>query len=93
VAAATFPDVKNERIFGFSEKLSFNNVLDILRKEYPNRTFPENFDKSVKWHTIPQRERAEELLKRLGRPGWTSLEESVKMNVPADGPVAGFGNL
>jgi hypothetical protein len=74
--------VQSERIFAFGGEFSFDKALDIFRKHYPERQFVENFSQDHAWHTIPQRERAEELLKRLGRPGWVQLEQTVLDNVP-----------
>ncbi|EXM14662.1 hypothetical protein RAB80_017328 [Fusarium oxysporum f. sp. vasinfectum] len=81
VAAAILPDVKSERIFGFAEPFCWDDVLEILRKQCPNRTFQENFA-GVPFPAvvIKPRDRAEELLKRLGKPGWTSLADMVWMN-------------
>ena len=81
VAAAILPDVKGERIFGFAVPFCWDDVLDILRKQCPDRTFQGNFA-GVPFPnvTIKPRERAEELLKRLGKPGFTSLAEMVLSN-------------
>lgn len=81
VAAAILPDVKSERIFGFAEPFCWDDVLEILRKQCPNRTFQENFA-GVPFPAIviKPRDRAEELLKRLGKPGWTSLTDMVWLN-------------
>lgn len=82
VAGATFPDVQDERIFAFGGVWSANKTLEVLRRRFPDKQFPEDFAKDEVWHTIPQRERAEELLKRFGQPGWRSLEETVLDNSP-----------
>ncbi|PNP77063.1 hypothetical protein FNYG_09676 [Fusarium nygamai] len=81
VAAAVFDHVKEQRIFGFAGRFSWDAVLDILRKNFPNRTFPENFSGGEDPNEIEPRDKAEQLLKDLGRPGWTSLEESILSNV------------
>ncbi|WQF84480.1 Putative NAD-dependent epimerase/dehydratase, NAD(P)-binding domain superfamily [Colletotrichum destructivum] len=81
VAAAILPDVKSERVFGFAEPFCWDDVLEILRKQHPNKKFHENFA-GVPYPdiVIKPRDRAEELLKRLGKPGWTSLADSLRLN-------------
>ncbi|KAM0231263.1 hypothetical protein ACHAPO_008642 [Fusarium lateritium] len=81
VAAAIFEHVKDQRIFAFAGRFSWDQVLDILRKHYPQKTFPENFLSGEDANEIEPRDKAEQLLKDLGRPGWTSLEDSIIANV------------
>ncbi|QPC62863.1 hypothetical protein HYE67_005094 [Fusarium culmorum] len=81
VAAAIFDHVKDQRIFGFAGRFNWNQVLDILRKHYPEKTFPENFADGEDANEIEPRDKAEQLLKDLGRPGWTSLEDAIIANV------------
>ncbi|KAE8447770.1 hypothetical protein EG329_010164 [Mollisiaceae sp. DMI_Dod_QoI] len=79
VAALTNPDVKNERIYAFAEPFNTNDLLQIFRKIQPDKTFPENFvDDNVRDLSKVKNERAIELLKTFGQPGFTSLEESIK---------------
>lgn len=80
VAAGIHPGVTSERIFAFAESVNGDMVLDILRKTYPEKTFPENFQGGHDLTKVVPRERAEELLRDMGRDGWTSLEESVRRN-------------
>ncbi|GKT40502.1 aldehyde reductase 2 [Colletotrichum spaethianum] len=80
VAAAILPDVKGERIFGFGNPFCWDDILEILRKQFPNRKFHDKFAGEPYPAVIKPRDRAEQLLKRLGRPGWTSLEDSLRMN-------------
>ncbi|KEY68568.1 hypothetical protein S7711_05757 [Stachybotrys chartarum IBT 7711] len=82
VAGATFPDVQDERIFAFGGVWSVNKTLEVLRRNFPGKQFADDYAKDEVWHNIPQRERAEELLKRLGQPGWRSLEQTVLDNSP-----------
>jgi nucleoside-diphosphate-sugar epimerase len=78
VAALIHPDVQNERLFAFSEPYNWNTVLAILRKLYPQRTFPDDLPGLGKDLSHPPKDRAESLLKTLGAPGWKSLEQSLK---------------
>ncbi|OAA56271.1 NAD dependent epimerase/dehydratase [Niveomyces insectorum RCEF 264] len=80
VAALIFPDVKSERIFAFTEPFTWDQVLEILRKQNPGRKFPDNFANTPCRIVVKPRARAEELLRTLGRPGWTSLEDSLLLN-------------
>ena len=81
VAAVIHPAVQSERIFAFAEPVNGDRVLTILRKLYPSRTFPANFqaEGDVSDVTVP-RKRAETLLQEMSGHGWTSLEESVRRN-------------
>ncbi|KAL9082953.1 MAG: hypothetical protein Q9165_008716 [Trypethelium subeluteriae] len=80
VAAVIHPGIQSERIFAFAEPVNGDGVLAILRKLYPNRSFPENFQAAEDISDIVPRKRAEALLRGMGRDGWTSLEESIKKN-------------
>lgn len=60
--------------------MNWDTILDILRRHYPDRTFPENFNSDIDYSVVEERPRAEQLLRDFGRPGWTSLEDSVLMN-------------
>lgn len=81
VAAAIFEHVKDQRIFGFAGRFSWDAILDILRKTAPKRKFPDNFSGGSDPNEIQPRDKAEQLLRDLGRPGWVSLEESVLANI------------
>ncbi|KAF2138215.1 uncharacterized protein K452DRAFT_290798 [Aplosporella prunicola CBS 121167] len=80
VAAVIHPGVKGERIFGYAERFNHDAVLDILRKQNPEREFVPNFLSGTDRSVIELRGRAEQLLQELGRPGFTSMEDSVWMN-------------
>ena len=77
MAAGIFENVKDQRIFGFAERFSWDAVLDILRENEPGKTFPDNFSGGEDPNEIEPSAKAEQLLKDLGRPGWTSLKDSV----------------
>ncbi|KAF4964778.1 hypothetical protein FSARC_7377 [Fusarium sarcochroum] len=81
VAAAILEDVKDQRIFAYSERLSWNNILAILRKARPDSTLPADFSNGHDPHKIVPRDKAEALLRILGRPGWIGLEECVKETI------------
>ncbi|KAF4472987.1 aldehyde reductase 2 [Fusarium albosuccineum] len=81
VAAVALPHVQEQRIFGFAERFSWDVILEILRKNQPDREFPANFSGGEDPNEIQPRGKAEQLLRELGRPGWTSLDESIRRNV------------
>lgn len=79
VAALIFEDVKQERLFTFAHPYSWNDLLAIFRKRYPDRKFIADIEGIGEDKSIVANERAEELLKRLKGKGWESLEDSVKL--------------
>ncbi|KAL7940088.1 hypothetical protein V8C42DRAFT_356483 [Trichoderma barbatum] len=81
VAAAVLPKVEDQRIFGFAGRFNWDTVLDIFRKHVPGRKFPDKFSGGEDGNEIIPRGKAEQLLRDLGRPGWTSLEESILANI------------
>ncbi|KAK6849125.1 hypothetical protein PG995_012958 [Apiospora arundinis] len=80
VASAIHPGVLSERVFAFAEPFNGDDILTILRRIYPDRSFPANFQSDKDLSDIVPRKRAEELLRDMGREGWTSLEESIRKN-------------
>lgn len=81
VAAAIFSGLEGQRIFAFAGRFSWDQVLEILRKDQPEMKFPDNFSGGEDLNEIKPRDKAEQLLRDLGRPGWTSLEETILDNV------------
>ncbi|KAH8651761.1 hypothetical protein BGZ61DRAFT_541944 [Ilyonectria robusta] len=81
VAAGIFEHVQGQRIFGMAYPFSWDSILEILRKIEPEKTFPENFSGGEDPNEIEPRDKAEQLLRELGRPGWTTLEESIRGTV------------
>ncbi|KAI4594313.1 hypothetical protein KJ359_008588 [Pestalotiopsis sp. 9143b] len=78
VAATVLDKVRSERIFAFAARYNWDAVLGILRKLEPRTTFPDNFSGGDDPNEIQPRYKAEGYLRDLGRPGWTTLEESVR---------------
>ncbi|KAI0467425.1 hypothetical protein F4859DRAFT_243157 [Xylaria cf. heliscus] len=82
VAAAVLRDVRGCRIFAFAERYSWDTIVAVLRRllaDDPARLsrLPADFSGGEDPNEIEGRPAAELLLRELGRPGWTSLEESV----------------
>lgn len=73
-----FSDVQNERLFAFAYPYTWNKILAVLRKLYPSRKFNDDIPDIGKDLSHVANQRAEEIVRRFGRPGWTSLEDSVK---------------
>ncbi|KAE9372099.1 Nadph-dependent carbonyl reductase from Sporobolomyces Salmonicolor [Stipitochalara longipes BDJ] len=78
VAAVKFPEIKNERLFGWVEPYNWNKVLTILREIRPQHQFPEDVpglgEDMSKVSTVKE----EELLRRLGRQGWIKLPQTLE---------------
>ena len=81
VAALLRSDVANERIFAFAAPFNFNDILVVFRNLYPNRDFLADIQDLGRDLSKVPNEKAEQLLKDMGRPGWTSFEETIKLNV------------
>lgn len=82
VAALIHPSVASERIFAYTTPFNWNNILAAFRKLFPNKKFRD--DEPGLWDdlsTVEPAKRAEGLLRDMGRPGFTELEESLGRNV------------
>ncbi|KAK7705127.1 hypothetical protein SLS57_010149 [Botryosphaeria dothidea] len=77
VAAAVRGDVVNERIFTFGEPFTWNKVLRIFKKNWPQRKFDDEDPSEGECLAKAPNERGAQLLRDMGGKGWTSLEESV----------------
>jgi nucleoside-diphosphate-sugar epimerase len=80
ISALIHSDVKTERLFGFAEPWSYNKMMDIWRKLYPERKFPDNIEgMGVDRMSLPNA-RAEEVMSWLKGPGskWDSLEKGLR---------------
>lgn len=93
LAALLFPNVRNERIFAVSIPWTRASINQILSRLFPERmkalkkegeAVQRESEESMDLTVFKDVERAEELLKRMGRQGWRDLEGSVR------GAVEGF---
>ncbi|KAI9767825.1 MAG: hypothetical protein M1839_004339 [Geoglossum umbratile] len=82
MSALLDPEVQNERIIAWAAAWVWNDIFAIMRQVRP--------DKSTIFEDIPNEgrdlskvanTRGEKLLRSLGRPGWASLEDSVKATI------------
>lgn len=81
VAALTQKGVDRERIFGFGERFSWFQVRRLMMEWYgPEEEIVPVADLGVDQTDVPN-QRGAELLKQMGRDGWTGLEESLRANM------------
>ncbi len=80
VATLVDPEVENERIFAFAEPYNWNTILACLREVYPEKKFPEDIKDEPQDLSRVDNSRGAYLLKKFGRPGWTSMLDSVREN-------------
>ncbi|KAK6087455.1 aldehyde reductase ii [Seiridium cupressi] len=78
VATALDPGVKGERLLAWGEPINLNMVLNLLRRQYPERNFIEDIPpQKLCLATIEDEDYLLGLLKKWGgRDGWISLEQS-----------------
>lgn len=82
LAVLTLPEVQNERIFAFAGRFGYGEILDIFRKECPEKKFLEKIDEVLDQGTVDNA-RSVELLKKVGKEnGFSTLEETVKKWIP-----------
>ena len=81
VAAGLLSNVRDQRIFAFGGRFSWDTILDIMRTLEPGRKLPDNFSGGEDPNEIEPRPKAEKLLLELRSLGWTSLADSVMANV------------
>ncbi|PYI00319.1 NAD(P)-binding protein [Aspergillus sclerotiicarbonarius CBS 121057] len=84
VAGLTNPAAQNERLFAYAQPFLWSDVIDVFRKLFPSREFPEDFsgqDHKANWLEVEPDRRSEELLREMGKPGWSSLKQMMMANV------------
>lgn len=79
-ALASSPQVDRERIYAYGARCSWFRVAEILREEYPDHKNMATLRDNGWDQTEVPNQRGEELLRRVGQEGWTSLEDSVREN-------------
>ncbi|KAH9826674.1 aldehyde reductase II [Teratosphaeria destructans] len=81
VAALILPDVENQRIFAVSRSSSLDSERRLMGQLCSNRSFKSNCSDQIGGATIfRDAPKAEALLRRLGRKGWTDIETSVSQS-------------
>ena len=77
LAGLTMEDVKNERLIAAADSFTFNDMLDIMAKFDPSKKLPERQPKNEQAKRTIDTSRSVEILKRFGKTGFTSVEESI----------------
>lgn len=81
VAALILPDVRGERIFAACTPYNINSIMQLLRLLFPDRVLEGDVsDHGVDLTIFKHMPRAEALLKRMGKEGWTDIETSIGRN-------------
>ncbi|KAG7287639.1 hypothetical protein NEMBOFW57_007152 [Staphylotrichum longicolle] len=81
VAALIHPAVEGERIFAYARPFTWRGVQRVIQQLYPSRPCPGDIEEAeLDKSEVVRAPRAEALLREMGRSGWTSLEETVRMN-------------
>ncbi|GAA5979115.1 hypothetical protein JCM5350_007071 [Sporobolomyces pararoseus] len=83
VGALLLPSVKSQRLIASAYSVTWNQILSIFRKKYPNKSFPKDVENPAAVYHIFDVEASLKLLKELGQDGWTPLEEALDQNVKA----------
>ncbi|KAK4548843.1 hypothetical protein LTR36_008616 [Oleoguttula mirabilis] len=83
VAALMFEDVRGERLFAFAEPFNYKKLISCMSKVAPNgrHELPDGIEDAAEDVSTVANGRSVELLRRLGRQGWTPMEQSVEENV------------
>lgn len=72
------PVCNGDRIFAFANPFTFDQVLAILRKLYPNKSFPDDLNNGQEDLSKVPNADAEALLKKHYGHGFLGLEESIR---------------
>ncbi|KAK3687074.1 hypothetical protein LTR37_019188 [Vermiconidia calcicola] len=79
VAALILPEVSGQRIFAASTPWNIQSLVQLLRGLYPHKNIGGEIpDLGVDQTVFTDAGKAEELLRRMGKQGWTDLETSVE---------------
>lgn len=83
VAAAVLPSIANERIFAYYTQATWNEMRAKVRQLYPDRPeLVKGEDSDVVGRDMSTADevvkRAEEVLKELGRPGFISVDDTIR---------------
>lgn len=78
MAALTIEGINNERIIALAAPFSWGQILEILRRRYPEKkSILKTVDESVFDVGKVENSRAIQLLKQLGKGGFTGLEDTL----------------
>ncbi|GAM88627.1 hypothetical protein ANO11243_066610 [Dothideomycetidae sp. 11243] len=95
IAAAIFTDINKQRFFSFAEPFNYSRAVGIFKSIDPSKTFPPAPENEGEDKFRVQNGPAEELLKRLGRSGFITFEQSIRdqieLSVPHTAGPRSFG--
>ncbi|KAH8648675.1 putative NAD dependent epimerase/dehydratase [Xylariales sp. PMI_506] len=79
VAAALDPEIKGERLFGWGEPFTLNDILALMRKMYPDHEFIDDIPNKTRCQVTKNDTLTLSLLKKwAGRDHFISLEETIR---------------
>jgi nucleoside-diphosphate-sugar epimerase len=84
LAGLILEDVQNERLLSYGEKFNFNVWLEIAKSLDPGKNWPAEVPGLAMDEAIIKKEREIELLQRLGRDGFTSIQESLRSSFESE---------
>ncbi|GAA5820064.1 hypothetical protein JCM10212_006423 [Sporobolomyces blumeae] len=85
LGALVLSNVTGQRFYGTPSLMTWNDVLAIFRSLYPSHKFFDDFDKRKKEDSTYDDANSRDVLRRMGRDGWKTMEEAMRENVE---PVA-----
>jgi hypothetical protein len=77
-SALIYGDVEFERLFGFTDLWSLNDLLAFFQRLQPGKKFPDDIEGLGIDRISMPREMAEEVLRWIKGEGWDNLEKGVK---------------
>lgn len=83
IAAVLDESLVNERIFAYAAPFNWNDVIDSLGRLRPDKAskFKKDPEEKSDLSTVPNELGAELLKKWFGQDGYTTLDESVRLNL------------
>jgi hypothetical protein len=81
VGALLLPSVKSQRLFASAYAYNWNEILAILRKDYPDKSFYDDVEGLDPAYQIYDDSAALKVLRELGQDGWTPFEVALEQNV------------
>ena len=77
-------EVEGERLFAFGRPFTWKEITQILQANFPSHKFsdePMKHEDRTGNLEIEPAGRSEQLLKSMGKPGWSTLEDTLKANI------------
>jgi nucleoside-diphosphate-sugar epimerase len=87
VAAVIDPELKSRRLYAWAHNYTWNDVVEVMRKLYPEKKFMDDFKDMKGSSARVDNEVSEALLKKWGQHGWTSLETCIKDTLEGKRPT------